>query len=224
MIGRRGVLGGMAGGAAVLLSGCGLFGGHRYRFRMTVEVETPQGLRSGSSVYEVSAYKITALTSEEADRSAAVRGEAVVVDLPQGPLFVLLKLTPTSRLYGFAQVSMAALDPEFQNDWVESAGRIAGSWSTLKGEVARQDWPLMVRFGAIDDPRSVEQVDPEAVGVRRITVETTSDPVTNGIEKRLGWLPSQRGSFVRRLSVPDPTNPPIAAILNKSDFSTEIGK
>ena len=41
--------------AAVTLSGCNPFGRtYTYRYRITVEVDTPQGLRTGSSVWESS--------------------------------------------------------------------------------------------------------------------------------------------------------------------------
>ena len=50
MMARRGMIGLMLGGAAALLGGCGLFGGNRYRYKMTVEVDTPQGLKSGFAV------------------------------------------------------------------------------------------------------------------------------------------------------------------------------
>jgi hypothetical protein len=53
-------------------------------------------------------------------------------------------------------------------------------------------------------------------------LETTTDDVTIGIERKLAWLPRQTGTFVKRLSVPDPTNPPIAAILTRRDFSTQL--
>lgn len=223
MMARRGMLGLLAGGTAALVSGCGLFGGARYRFRMTVEVETQQGLRTGSSVYEVWAEKQSTFITGK-DRAMRLKGEAVVIDRADGPLFALLRTAGANPDIDLAMASMAALDPAFHNDWVESAGRIAGSWSLLKGEIARKDWPMIVRFRDLADPKSVEQVDPAVAGVKRIMAETTAEPVTIGIEKRLGWLPSQRGSFVRRLSVSDPANTPIASILNKSDFSTEIGK
>lgn len=57
---------------------------------------------------------------------------------------------------------------------------------------------MMVTFGDEADPTSVAEVDPddlaatfgEGVKVKRITVELTDDPVTTGIEERLGWLPN----------------------------------
>ena len=94
-------------------------------------------------------------------------------------------------------MSMAALDPEFQNmtNSVESAGRLSG-WSDATGEVPRENWPMMVRFGDINDPKTVEPVDPGAFGVKRILLETTSDYVTTGIGKRLEWIKKVNGSYL----------------------------
>ncbi len=186
MMGRRAMMVLAAGAASVMLSGCGMFGDNRYRFKMTVEVETPQGVKRGSGVFEV--MTSTSVGLDGIGRGASARGEAVVVDLPDGPIFVLMKMPEGGRHENLAQLSMAALDPDYKRDWMESAGRISGSWSTLKGDAKREDWPMMVRFKDINDPKSVEQVDPEAIGVKRIVLETTGDDVTAGIEKRIPWI------------------------------------
>ena len=55
---------------------------------------------------------------------------------------------------------------------------------------------MLVTFGDLSDPTSVEEIDPddlaatfgEGVRLRRMTVQMTDDPVTSGIEQRLGWL------------------------------------
>ena len=195
---RRGVLGLLAGGVAALLSACNPLGGSGYRFKMTVEVETPEGLRIGSSVYEVWAESNSKLLPEERSRDWGVNGEAVAVDLPGGrTLFALLK-TLNGRREDLALMSMAALDPVFKNDVVESAQRIAsGDGITSPAEVRAADYPLLVTFADPADPTSVQRVDPAnlaasfgpGVTLKRITVEVTKDPVTTGIEKRLGWLP-----------------------------------
>ncbi|WP_144243874.1 hypothetical protein [Sphingopyxis sp. MWB1] len=54
------------------------------RYRLTAEVETPAGVRTGSSVIET--------IWDRGLSGATVRGEAVAVDLPNGQtLFVLLR-------------------------------------------------------------------------------------------------------------------------------------
>lgn len=223
---RRGVLGLVVGGVAALLSGCGLFGGNSYRFRMTVEVETPDGVKTGSSVYEVDTEKKSTFMTGN-DRSKSLKGEAVAVDLPSGrTLFALLK-TANSKRDDLALMSMAALDPAFRNDWIESAGRISSSDGiTSPAEVRAADYPLLVTFADPADPTSVQRVDPAnlaasfgpGVTLKRITVEVTNDPVTTGIEKRLGWLLDKN----RKRFGPD-TKPAGIPLGNYSGlFSTEI--
>lgn len=194
---RRGAIGGLLFGASFTLSGCGLIGGEKsYRFRMTVEVQTPQGVKIGSSVYRVTAGYRPDLQPGGKARQWAVQGEAVVVDLPGGQtLFALLK---TGAIQGdLVGLSMTALDPAFNNDIVESAGRIAkGDGIRSPAEVAAKDYPMLIRFRESNDPKSVELVDPvdlaktfgPGVSLRRITVTVTDDAVTSGIEKRLVML------------------------------------
>jgi hypothetical protein len=80
----------MAATAAVL-GGCNVFHPtYTYRYRMTVEVMTRQGLRRGSGVLEVAAHKLYKMSAQEAAGSIFTRGQAVVVDLPSGPIFVLV--------------------------------------------------------------------------------------------------------------------------------------
>ena len=228
MMARRTILAGLAGGMAALLAGCGLLGGNKYRFRMTVEVETPQGLRSGSSVYEVSAWNEVGMDPSGRIRRMTLKGEAIVLDLPAGPVFVLLRTSGANPDIDLADASMATLDQEYRNDWVESAGRISGSWSTRRGEVPRADWPLMVRFRDIKDPTSVEPVDPDTIGVKRIVLETTSDEVTTGIEKRLDVSFWRRWGEIHRQGMSqeggvmnNPYFTSLAGTLSRRDFTTQ---
>lgn len=82
--------------ASLFLTACGIGGEDftpDYRYRLTVEVETPEGLRTGSSVIEVMQRIVrpgSHPSSWAIDRR--IRGEAVAVDLPQGQtLFALLR-------------------------------------------------------------------------------------------------------------------------------------
>lgn len=191
MMARRGMLGLFVGGVAALLSGCGLFGGNSYRFKMTVDVETPEGLRSGSSVYEVKGIGTRDLITGGKGTRTELRGEAVAVDLPGGKtLFALIKTVRKD----LAVMSMATLDPAFRNNKVESAHRISsGDGIESPEDVTPLDYPLLVSFKNIADPKSAERVDPinlvASFGVgyalRKITVEVTNERVTNRIEQRL---------------------------------------
>ena len=202
---RRDVFLFLAGVASVaigtmLLSGCGLIDmPASFRFRMTVEADTPQGLKSGSGVMEISGQKLVKMSAQEAAGTIYIRGQAVEVDLPGGPVFVLV---PGQQ--DMWERVLRAFKPGRETggaaNYMPLVREIATAGSgELKADVppARQDivtgrmqpnWPMMVRFRDIHAPKSVEQVDPASVGIKRIWVETTRDPVTTGIEKRLGWL------------------------------------
>ena len=186
--------------AALLLSACDLFApltDESYRFRMTVEVDTPEGLRTGSSVYEATAGNRTAILPDMADRHKGLRGEAVAVDLPGGrTLFALLE-TPNWKRDDLTEMSMDALDPVYNNDWVESAERISdGSGVVSPAEVKPENYPYFVTFRNPQVPETVQRVDPanltktfgDGVRLTRIWVELVDDPVTTGIGTRLRWL------------------------------------
>ncbi len=188
---------------SALLAGCSLFADHAsMRFRMTVEVETPDGVRTGSSVMEVRSAKYVRLTSEERPGSIGLIGEAVVVDLADGPLFALLVNDDVPPRLAFRVV--AALDPRVnrQQSSVETVRRLGKAPGKVKAELPREHWPKMLRFSDLADPTSVALVDPddlaatfgEGTALKRITVQITDEPLTTGIEKRLGWL-SEEGKF-----------------------------
>ena len=78
-------------GLALALTSCG-YRSEEFRYRMTVEVDTPQGLRTASSVIEVEVSDPGPNSLPEAGINTKVRGEAVAVDLPGGKvLFALLR-------------------------------------------------------------------------------------------------------------------------------------
>ena len=215
-----------AGAVAVLaVTGCASLPEHSYKFKMIIEVDTPSGLRSGSSVYEVTAKNLPAILPNERVRDWSVRGEAVAVDLPNGvTMFALLK--GGAEQTDLTSLSMAAFDPEFNNDIVESAERISKRRGIgIPATIKRTDYPMLVRFRDIKNPASVEAVDPENLTasfgpgyrLKSLTVQVTDEAVTTGIENRLGLLGLRKDQGL------DPTlgvtaNPTLAQRLTFSDF------
>ena len=249
--GLRGIMTLMAG-LVVMLSGCGT-ALPDYRYRLTVEVETPEGLKTGSSVVEVS----TSMTSSTSIPSpGAVRhrlsGEAVTVELGQhGILFALLRsdvdgdwatnllfrLAPDMSVddengkYDSDASFRARYDAMLQNRRLIVLPKTFPDVAFLKDMPAR---PMLVRFRDINDPTTVERVDPddlaasfgEGVKLRRVTVQLTDDPMTTGIEKRLGWIESYRQKHFDGTSsfTEDLTTKELTAHLYSGSFSTEFAK
>ncbi|MEL7190204.1 MAG: hypothetical protein AAGK17_11675 [Pseudomonadota bacterium] len=195
--------------AAMLLAGCSESSPPEYRYRLKVEVETPEGLKTGSSVIEVStqvASKNAIISPGRATMRA--RGEAVAVDLPDGrTLFALMR---SESQTDWASNVMSLLAPSYRGEGaakekIRAILRMQGEYDLPLYKPAgpgrrRHMYPMLVTFGDLDDPTSVEKVDPldlaatfgEGVKLKRITVEVTDDPVTTGIEERLAWLSSQK--------------------------------
>ncbi len=191
---RRGMIGLLAGLASGLaLAGCGLFGGNSYRYKMTVEVETPQGLKTGFAVREITYTKGIRLP-DASGVSAKQRGEAVAVDLPgDQTLFALLSMN------GYQTLQAAFGD---DSDETLNAAQKDGRTVELRpipDRISEQSgYPVLVTFQDLADPQSVKRVDPEnlaasfgeGVVLMQITVQMTDEEVSTGIEKRLGWLPN----------------------------------
>jgi TAT (twin-arginine translocation) pathway signal sequence len=237
-----------AAAAFLTLAACGKQLGRNlpsYRYRLTLEVDTPTGLKTGSSVIEVQTSvngELSIPNPKSASRS--YRGEAVAVEIaPRKTLFALLQGADT-RMWAVVppvpqSVIMASPDGDqyIRNKTlideilalkgvhaIEHYRAPANQWR--KPETPNLDqWPMLVTFDDEKNPTSVKLVDPEdlaatfgdGVKLRRITVETTDDAVTTGIERRLGPLGILKDQGLDR-SLGVTSNPTLAQQLGYSDF------
>ena len=209
----RGVIG-LIGGAVAVLSGCGLlFPSDRLRQRITVEVETPAGLRSGSSVVETEVQEGKSW-GDASGTSFTLKGEAVAVDLPGGrTLLALLRgasdtqddpTTYQTRLFYEALNAGAAASVAVPIDGLDvMQARAAAKRANVSLTLPEKLYPMLVVFADIADPKSVQRVDPAnlaaefgpGVRLKRIIVEVTDDDVTTGGLKKLSWLSTHQGSL-----------------------------
>ena len=176
----------------------------KLRYKLTVSVNTPEGVRTGSSVKEVHLYRAPAIP-EDTGGHAKVKGEAVTIDLgKRGLLFAVSSTDDAYYILFRAFLYKGALTKE----GIEY-------YSTLKGKkvLTPDNYPMLVRFADLNDPKSiklvVEKKTPElekryraedmetfaeafgeGVSIKEVTLEITDEPVTTGIEKYLPWLPT----------------------------------
>lgn len=215
---------------ALSLPGCdAISGASRFRFRVIVDVATPNGIKSGSSVWEYTARKVSRIGNGMPIQTS-LRAEAVVVDIGERSLFLLVD----EQLGRWALEGFIPFDGKPDYTLRTMATLSSSAWHGQTTDIDPQHYPLLVTFGDTRDPKSVERVDPaaldkslgEGVMLRRITVAVIDDPVTTMIEKRLGWLSEvgrQRGTLI--------PNPPrllkdatAIQLIGPSDFSTELYK
>jgi len=172
------------------------------RHRLTIEVETPQGLRSASSIIEVSA-----ILQPIYNGFVRIKGDAVFVDLGQGKhVIALLTNGPKGD------------DVDGPNYWViealglPSPDRPMGQYLDAtnrvgqRGDLPPAHIPTLVTFGDLADPKTARGVAPYAFEqefgagyvFRRAWIEMVpvgiwplnnlgiyGTPITRGIEKRL---------------------------------------
>lgn len=245
LMARRGVMGLFAGAVVLTLAGCGLlFPSDRLRQKITVEVETPAGLRSGSSVVETEVRKGKSW-GDASGTTFRLKGEAVAVDLPGGrTLFALLR--GGGETQGDAAAYQTRLLYEALNAGAETSvpvevegmnvmqARAAAKSAGVSLTLPEKLYPMLVTFADNSDPKSVARVMPggleqafgSGVRLKRIWVEATDDAVTSGIEKRFPWW-SQFGErhFDGSSTVmEDMRSDDLAAHMSSGSFTTEFRK
>lgn len=212
MMARRGVLGALAGAATFVLSGCGLLGGNRgrLRYRITLEIDTPSGLKTGSSVLEY----------EYPSKTGLSYGQAPFVDLGNGR-YVFALIDQMSGPWGVFRYP--DLQPPIPRDDVPWSEFDRANELKPKAVLKLADYPKLVTFGDINDPGTVREVEPSSV--RRITFEVVDDDesLTVGIEQRLKWLAegSPDGRLVKKTvgsPIQKADDMSLSRMLSKSDF------
>lgn len=201
------------------------------RYKITVTVETPEGLKTGSAVREAYTYYEKSILPEQGGRTYGItKGEAVVVDLgSRGLLFLLLDGGDEGRI----------IFKTFPNKKVGSV------------VLTPDQYPKFVHFKDLQDPKTVEALldfkscaDPitqirdssmciekdhfeeifgQGVKLKSITVEITEDELTFGLVKYLPWLPLYYNKMLdgQRFNIA-PSKYPLTNSLQSGSFSVNI--
>jgi multidrug efflux pump subunit AcrA (membrane-fusion protein) len=167
---------------------------HTWRQRVIVEVDTPEGAVTGSSVQEVVYSRAHYSVPDGPDRSFTPKGEAVVVDLGEaGVLFALLRGAKSHGDAGrLAPIAFAGDVKEgYSSD--QAIARLLNTQIGNRVALPEKAYPLLVTFADISDPKTVKQVDPDNLAatfgpgfsVRSISIEMTDESVTEGMIERV---------------------------------------
>jgi hypothetical protein len=197
-----------------------------FRYKLTAEVMTPDGLKTGSSVIEVN-YSHNADWGGGRTPDLKMIGEATFVDLGGGKnLFVTLNSQESGRQQSHGanyKPLKGALDgfalplKVFNLNWVFGKEReLCMAVQTLplqqKFTVPLENLPALVSFSDLTDPDSVSVVQPDLIAslhlgfeLHHVVLEITQENPSSQIESILPWLPSKKpkdGSIRWRLKDP----------------------
>jgi hypothetical protein len=173
-----------------------------YRYKLTLAVNTPDGVKRGSSVVEVAFYQVW---FPERGTMHKLRGEALYLDLGPGARPLIALLTRQLPKGGSGQHWTRDAGPETRwmsqiygqarsEDFIDDVPRLA----RLRGPrpITPADLPDLVTFADANDPNSVIEVDPNDLQAtlgpnitwNEITLESTDEAITKGIELKLPWI------------------------------------
>lgn len=202
---------------AVLLGGAAFYYSFpNHRFRLTIEIDTPDGVKLGSSVIAVYASDVKWGLPETTGFRSRIKGEAVFVDLGSGRNLIALLAhgkgaERSERVNFLAQEAFARAGQKVE--WFET--------KTLKGVAFLTDSliPTMVAITNPADPATtkvvyatedydirsadgqyvvrsegrvaidvIESTFGSGYRFKRAWVEVTRDAVTTGIKQKLPWI------------------------------------
>lgn len=220
-----------------------------WHYKMTVKIDTPEGIKTGTAVREVYAYRVSRIPGELSGGFAKIaNGEAVMVDLgKRGKLFALMCDQTSRPDYAWHIVTEAF---PYKGGYLTAEGQQYYSKAVLGPvELGEKNYPMFVKFEDLNNPLTIKAVRienssvkisekavkdtktfseafGEGVALKSVTLELTKDPVEFlPVEKWLGWLPDYQdkqldGNHIRYFESKDY----VANSVSISDFTIKGNK
>tara|TARA_A200000113_G_scaffold193888_1_gene183670 strand:+ start:263 stop:1027 length:765 start_codon:yes stop_codon:yes gene_type:complete len=188
---------------------------YSWRYKMTVEIETPEGVRTGSSVREVQVvFRPTGNThpnDSKYDSHRTMKGEAVVVDLGarRGIVFATLSTSQLNLPFNVFEGP-----PGLTIEGAEYYSQL----QNVKAKLSPTHYPRLITFTDINDPLSVKSLLEKehnnkwpreykitednfekylgaGVRLKSISIEMTDEPVIYKIIQFIPWVQQYRNKF-----------------------------
>lgn len=190
--------------AGVVLTFAVMFPTQSWRYKTTVAVETPEGVKTGSAVREVSVRDNPKITPESIP-SIEVKGEAVVVDLgKRGVLFALM------RDFGGPDYAHMVVYRTIGGNLSPEGIRFLQDATGKRAVLEPKRYPVLAMFKDINDPKTVtpvlefgpdgsvkadhfEELFGKGVKLKEISIEITDEKVTWQMKGYLPWLSNYYG-------------------------------
>lgn len=185
---------------------------YTYRYRMTVEVDTPEGVKMGSSVVEVKTEQWnswwTGMANGHSGQSRAY-GEGVFIEMEGGKNLLVLLEAKNDVDHAEYMLPYAVPMKEWDIDWSKKdahhtawyrvksrkARKYYGTLSEAKGILPRSIFPTMFVVSKKEEEIEVTMVDSDNINkllgqgfdVNKITIETTDNSLEHKLIKLDIW-------------------------------------
>lgn len=207
----------------LILAGCSL--PRAFNYRLTVAIETPEGVRTGSSVRRIS-FQWAWIKNLGAAYGSTSFGEAVAIDLgKRGYIFALPKRVQPLEIgvtdaHGLITNSLLDCN-DCEGQDVDNMVRRKAQALVYRGRYKF----VLVRFRNLSDPRSMDVINESdienilgaGVKIKSMTIAITDDAPTTGIIKLLPWVAKGKNDE-SAIAILRDAGPPDRWGLNYSDF------
>ena len=179
---------------------------YSWRYKVTVEIDTPDGVKSGSAVRNAKVVKKAIDQRPDGSKNYTfdywVQGEAVAIDLG-------------SRGYVFSTIDWSDYR-DVMHAFEERKFETMDTLPVGKNALLTKDIPMFVTFGDPNDPMSIKLIKGyefdvenqkqmpvdqfkiyfgEGVAFKRVFVEITDEPITSNITSMLPWLKDSKANI-----------------------------
>lgn len=167
---------------------------YQWKQKLTVTLDTPNGVVSGSSVVGITWTKVIKLLPDMPSEKYQITGEATVIALPDGRhLFALLKGAEFTALNAFAGERIPAQQQDLGFGYLPAASKIGEHLGETK-TLSPGSYPSLVVVAALGD--SARAIDIQPIGeltlgsgylIRAVDISITDEPVVVGaVDRALG--------------------------------------
>jgi hypothetical protein len=191
---------------------------------MTIEVQTPKGVREGSAVRQVTYHRRAGFLLVEGKPTWRVKGQAVAIDLPNGrTLYAVMRANWGDVDYG-ARIPTRAFGGKDRISSYPGPVELYPTHPDTIGFKQTNPVPQLITFADQKNSTTAQSVDPAHLdatfgpgySLKRITIDVVARPITDDIRQRLPWLTDIRE---RQLdSSGSALKPSVAKRLTHGDF------
>lgn len=196
---------------------------YHLRYRLTVNIKTPEGVKSGSTIQEVYYPPADTENPYNPANQGIARGEAAYVDLgKRGKIFVLMPdpANAKNRFFGLIRTVFPTVPKIYEQTRFKEVLEHYDELSNVKDTVPEWEYPVLAHFRDINDPSTIEvvyrrkqgsvrdmqevetdrmeEVFGEGVSIKNMTLEMTDAPLEWKLNKPLPWIEQMTESDITR--------------------------